>query len=93
MPWSKRGTGIRRKVVGSSRIPGSWHNFLRLDDTKTELFEFRATHILSPPVNILLTVQSRCFFCGSFMFFLSCVCYAFLRVCLYVPCGHLLGKG
>ena len=33
------------------------------------------------------------FFCGSFMFFLSCVCYAFVRVCLYVCCGHLLGKG
>ena len=29
----------------------------------------------------------------DFMFFLSCVCYAFVRVCLYVPCGHLLGKG
>ena len=28
-----------------------------------------------------------------FMFFLSCVCYAFVRVCLYVPCGYLLGKG
>ena len=27
------------------------------------------------------------------MFFLSCVCYAFVGVCLYVPCGHLLGKG
>ena len=27
------------------------------------------------------------------MFFLSCVCYAFVQVCLYVPCGHLLGKG
>ena len=26
------------------------------------------------------------------MFFLSCVCYAFVRVCLFVPCGHLLGK-
>ena len=25
--------------------------------------------------------------------FLSCVCYAFVRACLYVPCGHLLGKG
>ena len=25
--------------------------------------------------------------------FLSCVCYAFVRVCLYVPCGHLIGKG
>ena len=24
---------------------------------------------------------------------LSCVCYAFVQVCLYVPCGHLLGKG
>ena len=21
-------------------------------------------------------------------FFLSCVCYAFVSVCLYVPCGH-----
>ena len=27
------------------------------------------------------------------MFFLSCVCYAFVHVCLYVHCGHLLGKG
>ena len=27
------------------------------------------------------------------MFFLSCVCYAFMRVCLYVICGHLLEKG
>ena len=27
------------------------------------------------------------------MFFLSCVCYAFVRFCLFVPFGHLLGKG
>ena len=27
------------------------------------------------------------------MFFLSFVCYAFVHVCLFVPCGHLLGKG
>ena len=26
-------------------------------------------------------------------FFLPCVCIAFVRVCLYVLCGHLLGKG
>ena len=25
--------------------------------------------------------------------FLSCVCYAFVRVCLSVSCSHLLGKG
>ena len=27
------------------------------------------------------------------MFLLSWVCYAFVRVCLFVPCGHLMGKG
>ena len=27
------------------------------------------------------------------LFFLSCVYYAFVHVYLYVPCGHLLGKG
>ena len=37
--------------------------------------------------------QGGTFFCGSFMFFLSCVCYSFVRLCLYVLCGHLLGKG
>ena len=37
--------------------------------------------------------RGRCFFCWSFMFFLSFVCHAFVHVCLYVPCGHLLGKG
>ena len=26
-------------------------------------------------------------------FFRSCVCCVFVRVCLYVLCGHLLGKG
>ena len=30
---------------------------------------------------------------GSFAFILSCVCYAFVYFSLYVPCGHLLGKG
>ena len=27
------------------------------------------------------------------MFFLSCFCYAFVRICLSMPCGHLLRKG
>ena len=41
----------------------------------------------------LLTVPRRYFFCGSFMLFLSCVCNTFVRVCLLMPCGHLLGEG
>ena len=28
-----------------------------------------------------------------YVFVLSCVCYVFVRVCLYLLCGHLLGKG
>ena len=28
-----------------------------------------------------------------YVFDLSCVCYVFVCVCLYVLCGHLLGKG
>ena len=27
------------------------------------------------------------------MLFMSCFCYAFVRVCLLMSCGHLLGKG
>ena len=27
------------------------------------------------------------------MLFLSCNCYVVARVCLLIPCGHLLGKG
>ena len=29
----------------------------------------------------------------GYVFVLSCVCYVFVRLCLYVLCGHLLGKG
>ena len=49
---------------------------------------------LSPPVNYFTDRSKAVLLLGIFyVFFLSCVCYAFVRVCLYVPCGHLLGKG
>ena len=41
----------------------------------------------------LLTVPRRYFFCGSFMFLFCLVFAVSVRVCLYVLCGHLLGKG
>ena len=40
----------------------------------------------------LLTGARRCFFWGSFMLFLSWFCFAFVRVCLLMPCVQLLGK-
>ena len=37
---SKRGKGVRRRVVGAAAIPGDWQNVLRVDTNKTELFKF-----------------------------------------------------
>ena len=46
-----------------------------------------------PPVEYFAGRSRAVLFCGPFMLFLSCVCCAFVCVCLHVPCGHLLGKG
>ena len=46
---------------------------------------------LIPPVNLFYS--KAVLLLWIFYVFLSCVCYVFVRVCLYVPCGHLLGKG
>ena len=62
-------------------------------------FEFRVRFArrktgLSPPVKYFTDCSKAVNLLWIFfMFFLSCVCYAFVRVCLYVPCGRLLGKG
>ena len=37
--------------------------------------------------------QGGTYFVDLLRFVLSCVCYVFVGVCLYVLCGHLLGKG
>ena len=42
MTREKRGKGVRRHVSGSSNIPNNWHDFLRVDDNKTELFKYLA---------------------------------------------------
>ena len=49
---------------------------------------------LSPPVKYF-TGHSKAVLLLLILYdvFLSCVCFAFVCVCLYVPCGHLLGKG
>ena len=36
---------------------------------------------LSPPVKYFTDRSKAVLFCGSFMFFLSCVCYGFVRIC------------
>ena len=49
---------------------------------------------LSPPVKYFTDRSKAVILLWIFyVFVLSCVCYVFVRVCLYVICGHLLGKG
>ena len=39
---SKRGHGARRRVTSRCKVPSNWHNFLRDNDNKTDLFNFLA---------------------------------------------------
>ena len=49
---------------------------------------------LSPPVKHFTDRSKAVLLLWIFyVFVLSCVCYVFVRVCLIVLCGHLLGKG
>ena len=45
----KRGKGIRRRVEGRNSIPRNWQMFLRVDENKTEVYEFHAQRILELP--------------------------------------------
>ena len=47
---------------------------------------------LSPPVKYFTDRSKPVLLLWIFYVFLSYVCYGFVRVCLFVPCGHLLGK-
>ena len=46
----KRGVGTRTHVVGHTKIPMNWQEFLRVDGNKTELFHFLAESDLGPLV-------------------------------------------
>jgi len=41
----KRGTGMRIRVEGRSKLPGNWHKFLREDGNKTELFNLLSENV------------------------------------------------
>ena len=41
----KRGSGQRRKVLLSTRMPYNWKGFLRVDENKDELFKLLSTKV------------------------------------------------
>ena len=45
----KRGQGIRRRVLGTSKIPSNWMKFLRVSANKEELFSFLTHFIMDYP--------------------------------------------
>ena len=55
---AKRGKGSRQRVIPNAPIPANWQDFLRMDDNKTELFEYLAMQIVlvdAPGKNIVAT--------------------------------------
>ena len=50
----KRGTGVRTRVTANTKIPSNWHEFLRVDDNKMELF-----HFLANTLDGELTIRDR----------------------------------
>ena len=55
----KRGEGIRRRVLPTSKIPGNWHSFLRVNENKQELFEFLADGVVSLQTDEKVVVSTR----------------------------------
>ena len=64
-----------------------------LDPHLNEGWGWHLDNGLSPPVKYFTDRSKAVLLLWIFYVFLSRVCYAFVRVCLFVPCGHLLGKG
>lgn len=59
---SKRGQGIRRRVLPSTRIPKNWSTFLRDDNNETELFSYlaqQATSIECSPKEVVSTCHEK----------------------------------
>ena len=79
-------------LLATSRIISQYFNHLLLYSFTTSplkidesLSTFQFCHTDRSKAVLLLWI--------FYVFVLSCVCYVFVRVCLYVLCGHLLGKG
>ena len=46
MTREKRGKVVHRRVGTSVAVPGQWQNFLRVDENKTELFNYLSKEII-----------------------------------------------
>jgi len=54
VPREKRGSGIKTRVSGTTKLPKTWQEFLSVDDNKTDLFHYRADTCVSIDDNIVV---------------------------------------
>ena len=81
--------------VGSGRLKHiRYHGVQRIVIMWSTVWLFFILNLKSPPVKYFTDRSKTVLLLWIFyVFVLSCVCYVFVRVCLYVLCGYLLGKG
>ena len=85
-----------KEVMRLKQVQVSLHVVLLIQYQTKMSCAFSAKEIsgLSPPVKCFTDRSKAVLLLWIFyVFALSCVCYVFVCVCLYVLCGHLLGKG
>ena len=57
-----RGKGTRRHVTPNGHLPGNWHDFLRVNDNKKELFSFLSRQVMDSiniPGKQLITTEGQ----------------------------------
>ena len=73
---TKRGKGVRRKVSGSTKLPGNWKDFLRDSKNKEELFTFltvKVAEYIFPPSKFVYITSGKSVVCiGSSNPMLDC---------------------
>ena len=69
----KRCSGARRRVGCGVKIPQDWHDFLRVDDNKTELFGFLSDQIVQnvSPQKIMIVTKNHEVLCNQDLDLLS----------------------
>ncbi len=63
---NKRGKGVRRKVSGSTKLPGNWIDFLRDSKNKEEPFSFLSTKVAEydfPPSKSVFVTSGKSVLC------------------------------
>ena len=83
--------GVQHFPGGVQLFPGGSNCLFSIETHITCDFPGGVRTPCPPPSGSALAKTTS--FVDLLCFFLSCACYAFVYVCLLVPCCHLLGKG